>query len=269
LIGDNTGTSGDKRFAIGVSFTTASGLDKTGPRIGSNGLRGSVGVVVVGVTTFTAELVRGFTTPADTSAPIGDGTSGDSKFVIGVSIELSEKIGDSIGASGDKIFVIGVGVLMELKETGLMTGGIACRMGVAKEDKIGSTTLVGRIGVGVGTRLMMGDEGRMGTAIVVLSSGVVSAGSIAATGNVSAGIGLWTTGDRTATRGETTGETKEATGDRTGRSGTSTNDISGVGLWTTGDRAGRRGMTTADISGANEDSGATVPARVGTLILVA
>jgi hypothetical protein len=202
---------------------------------------------------------------------IGDntGTSGDKRFAIGVSIELSETIGDSIGASGDKRSAIGDGVLIELRETGLMTGGTACRTGVAKEDKTGSTTLVGRIGVSVGTRLMMGDEGRVGTAIVVLSSGVVSAGSIAATGNFSAGIRLWTTGDRTATRGETTGETKEATGDRTGRSGASTNDISGVGLWTTGDRAGRRGVTTADISGAKEDSGVTAPARVGILILVA
>ena len=44
----------------------------------------------------------------------------------------------------------------------------------------------------MGTRLVTGDNDRPDTASVgiVLSSGVVSAGSIAATGEVSAGIGL-------------------------------------------------------------------------------
>lgn len=60
------------------------------------------------------------------------------------------------------------------------------------EDRIGFATPVGDIGANVGTRLVTGDNDRPDTASVgiVLSSGVVSAGSIAATGEVSAGIGL-------------------------------------------------------------------------------
>jgi hypothetical protein len=86
-----------------MAFNTASGLDKTGPRTGSNGLRDSVGVVVVGNTAFIVELVTVYSSPVDRRAPIGDstGTSGDKRFTIGLAIELGETIGGITGASGD------------------------------------------------------------------------------------------------------------------------------------------------------------------------
>jgi hypothetical protein len=260
------GTSGTD-----MGFNSASGLDKTGPRNGSNELRGSAGVVIVGVTTFTAELVTGFPTPVDKSAPTD--TSGDRRSTIGVSIELGEMIGDSTGTSGDNGFTNGdsIGVSIELSGIGLMIGEIAGKSGITIGDKIEFTALVGRIGASVGARLGTDDKERVGSTSVgtVLSSSVASAGSVAVTVDVSAGIGLWTAGDKMGMRVETTGETRDAAGEITGRSGITTDESSGSGLWTTGDRAGRRGVTTGDISGAKGDSEATVPGIIGTLILVA
>ena len=85
-----------------------------------------------------------------------------------------------------------VGVSIKIGEIGLTTGEIAGKSGVTMEDRIGFATPVGDIGANVETRLVTGDNDRPDTASVgiVLSSGVVSAGSIAATGEVSAGIGL-------------------------------------------------------------------------------
>lgn len=93
---------GDKPGS-GMAFNTASGLDKTGPRTGSNGLRGSVGVVVVGDAAFAVELVTVYLPPVDRRAPIGDSTStsGDKRFTIGLAIELGETIGGITSASGD------------------------------------------------------------------------------------------------------------------------------------------------------------------------
>ena len=97
-----TAKEGDT-FGSGATLNTASGLDKTGPRVGSTGLRGSAGVVVVGNTAFTVEPATGFSTPADRRTLIGDSTGpgGNKRFAIGFAIELGETIGGSTGASGE------------------------------------------------------------------------------------------------------------------------------------------------------------------------